>query len=107
MELVILLDQWGDNVEIDIDNITGVRNYNNSENKNEFSLYPNPAQNWVAINCYGSKPLNIRILNLSGKMVDNEWKNNSIVNLSNLEPGVYIVEVEFEHKKMSKKLIIH
>ena len=38
---------------------------------------------------------------------DNEWKNNSIVNLSNLEPGVYIVEVEFEHKKMSKKLIIH
>lgn len=76
----------------------------------EVYLYPNPATNIIHIDSSSdSESLSIKIHNLSGQLLLNQkhLSPQASIDVSELEKGVYIVEVTEETgKRQSKKLII-
>lgn len=75
-------------------------------NQDQFSIYPNPAQN--VINIESKDNLNIesvKIVDLSGKLIIEKTQNTNQVDIVNLSNGVYIVEVASEGRIYKKKLI--
>ena len=75
-------------------------------NHDQFSIYPNPAQN--VINIESKDNLNIesvKIVDLSGKLIIEKTQNTNQVDIVNLSNGVYIVEVASEGRIYKKKLI--
>ena len=77
--------------------------YNNNLNKNLFTIFPNPNQNKINI----SSTLNgeIKIYNLSGKIVKRKQKVSEIetINISDLDKGIYLIKF----LQNTKKLIIN
>jgi hypothetical protein len=58
----------------------------------KISIFPNPAHEHIIIaNIYQPGALDVRIYNLSGQLIKRSTK--TIVNISGLKPGVYIVRV--------------
>lgn len=76
----------------------------------QLKLYPNPASNYVTLDNYhpdlhGS--LHLRIMDMSGKLHINSEINDSTVDLSTLESGMYVVKIYHENNELhSSKLII-
>lgn len=70
-------------------------------------LYPNPTKNKISIsnNKYG-KILRFDIYNQNGQILNSRNFLNNEIDVSNLNPGLYIIEFEFENKKVRKKIII-
>jgi aryl-phospho-beta-D-glucosidase BglC (GH1 family) len=84
------------------------------EKKNEFRIYPNPAQRIVHLifpdNANGL--VNFNIKSLEGKMIKNvevEQLSNSMLSLdiSNLKEGIYIVEIFNNNFSTQKKLVVN
>lgn len=76
--------------------------------KDVFSVSPNPASNTVYIRNSGSKHiLFLRIFNTMGQMVlqSKVLKSEDEINIKNLIPGVYIVEITLADRKQFTKLI--
>ncbi|MBU2926745.1 T9SS type A sorting domain-containing protein [Winogradskyella psychrotolerans] len=70
-----------------------------------FKIYPNPTKNQFTIQLEDSTELqNVKIYNNLGQLV--LISNKSIINSSNLASGLYLVEIETNKGKSSKKLII-
>ncbi|BAO75540.1 hypothetical protein WPG_1310 [Winogradskyella sp. PG-2] len=70
-----------------------------------FNLYPNPAQNLFKIQLENNRVSeNIRIYNNIGQLV--LTSKETIINSSTLSTGLYVVEIETNLGKSSKKLII-
>lgn len=72
-----------------------------------FTLSPNPAHGVVNI----SGNLHFAIINITfynnlGQKVMHQHENTDKVDISKLEQGLYIVEIEFNNQKIRKKLII-
>ena len=74
----------------------------------DFNLYPNPVSTKVTISSDFSID-KIEIFNLLGKRIsfDTPNKNKSIINVSQLKKGVYIIKVKSNNRTNSKKLIIN
>ena len=70
-------------------------------------IYPNPARDHISIKSENSID-EARIYNNMGQMVySGEFNNNQImVNTSNFNSGMYIVEVMVEGKKIRRKLVV-
>lgn len=68
------------------------------------SLYPNPATSVFYLNT--NEMAEIKIYDFTGKIVKDEFYNQSGIDVSNLSKGVYIVEVAFENAKQTTKLVI-
>ena len=67
--------------------------------KSIFSIYPNPAGNFINISHSGySSNLNVRIFNLTGqKMLEQRFSGNDLsIDISSLSPGVYLISLENE-----------
>jgi hypothetical protein len=80
---------------------TGIEELNN----NIFSVYPNPGNgifSLVANKFF--KPENIAVYSLDGRKIIQSI-NNTVIDLSNQQSGLYILEVNFDGELLYKKLI--
>ena len=71
------------------------------------SVFPNPASNLIEI----TSPVPIRqikIFNSTGNMVFNQSEkvNSTIIQIDNLNPGIYLIELQLDHRAETRKLII-
>lgn len=69
-------------------------------------LYPNPANKELNISAEGFTIDEITIYTLTGQQVMQERSVNGILDISRLQPGMYIVEVTVENVKLREKLIV-
>ncbi len=69
-------------------------------------MYPNPAKNNLFIETALNSDINVSIIDVLGKEVINSKVSNNAVNISGLNPGIYIVKISEEGKTSTKKLII-
>jgi hypothetical protein len=82
----------------------------NEADKTPFSIYPNPANDVVNIDLEENKEWDrLQLIDVSGKVViDKNITSNSItLNTSELDRGVYFINLIGEQKKESKKLILN
>ncbi len=95
---------WGETHDYTV-NITG----NVSVNKidGNINIYPNPASNFITIET-GTEISNIKIFNYLGQQVIQENGNTNItqIDVSNLNSGVYFLEINTKAGSFVRKLII-
>jgi hypothetical protein len=75
--------------------------------KNDFSIYPNPSNDFIIVNFHSSFPSLINITDLSGRVVksiQNDTKEVKL-NVSDLPKGSYFLSAQSE-KSLFKKLIV-
>ncbi|MGV6829550.1 MAG: T9SS type A sorting domain-containing protein [Flavobacteriales bacterium] len=68
-------------------------------------IYPNPANNFVFINT--SKQIESRLFDINGRLVKERTTHTGkgIIIISDLEKGVYFLNIETENKTLTKKII--
>ncbi len=102
----MITDIWGDSsiATVYLDFITGVEEINLFST----SIYPNPANNVVNISAENGTIENIQIIDLSGRtvIVTNSSTMNEIINVSELNTGVYFVKVSINGNVETHRLII-
>ena len=72
----------------------------------DISIFPNPANNQLTIFCKNGTIEEVIIYNQTGQKVFQEKGVNNIIETSNLQPGLYVVEVVSEHKRIREKLMV-
>ena len=81
----------------------GSTNLSNS-NTNKFEIFPNPSTDLLTIKSNIKKELNFEIFSSFGKIVmTGNLNNNDVINLSELEPQVYILKIDGNSYKLIKK----
>lgn len=84
----------------------------NENNFETFNVWPNPSNGNVNIQLNTSDKVNVTLFDIRGRNVYNKVFNssgamfNQEINFNSLEKGIYILNVESEGKKATKKLII-
>ena len=78
--------------------------------KNEFNIYPNPGNGkYNIILDSDEKPTNIVVYGTRGDIVAKPvlkfTSNTTFIDISNLNPGIYFIEVSTDRKKMIRKII--
>lgn len=75
--------------------------------KNEFSVYPNPATNNIAVNLGSRQSAAYEIVSISGAtMLKGELaSNNNRIDITDLKKGVYFLSVLSEGKRETTKLV--
>jgi len=75
--------------------------------KADVSLHPNPAKNYIVLELSYSEISKIKIVDLSGKQIMVMFSNekNVELNISHLEKGIYILQIEQKNKLYFKKII--
>jgi hypothetical protein len=73
----------------------------------KFSIFPNPANNFITIQSADVKVSSVEIYSLLGQkvLVVDELKNNQI-NVANLSRGMYLLKISAEGNSVTKKIII-
>lgn len=72
-----------------------------------FKVYPNPTSTgFVNIVSANNENIDITVYDILGKQVINETLNNSRVNVSALNTGVYILKITQNNASVTKKLVI-
>ena len=69
----------------------------------DFSLYPNPADEFIYINSNNINIDAVNIYDLNGRIISNKKVVNNRINLDNISKGVYFVEINGIVKKLLKK----
>jgi len=97
-----------------IDNFVIEGTLSTSENNFEtFNVWPNPSNGNVNIQLNTSDKVNVALFDIRGRNVFNKVYTstgamfNQEVNFNSLEKGIYLLNVESEGKKATKKLIIN
>lgn len=81
----------------------GSTNLSNS-NTNKFEIFPNPSNDLLTIKSNIKKELNFEIFSSFGRIVmTGNLNNNDVINLSELEPQVYILKINGNSYKLIKK----
>lgn len=100
----------GQHVAASIDNVKWQTTMANDvfNPKNNFSFYPNPTLDKnITVDYNGNETGNISIYSLTGaKVFETEISNTMNINLSNLNGGIYIVQVQAGNYTEAKKLVI-
>ena len=78
---------------------------NSNEALTTISLYPNPTKEVLNIETNSSTKLNYTVINYLGQVVKTGSIENKVVNVSNLNAGIYILEVNDGQKSVTKKFI--
>ncbi|WP_018344132.1 T9SS type A sorting domain-containing protein [Cytophaga aurantiaca] len=76
----------------------------NTSSNTEINLYPNPAKGQVYINLEGL--VDVRILDLSGKVVKALQINNKTIHIHDLQAGLYLIELTQDGNTFIKKIIV-
>ena len=75
-----------------------------SNSSNLFSVWPNPAKELLNINLFENNSLfNVKIHNVIGKLLIQG--SNKIIDISDLPTGLYIINIQTEKGKFSRKFI--
>ena len=73
----------------------------------DVEMFPNPTSGWISIDLNGSAHLEGYFLyDLNGKLLISERSNIGSVNLSQLENGVYFIQVLTDKGSVTKKVVI-
>ena len=79
-----------------------------------FNVFPNPFNNVLNLNFFNQKMndnVNIKLLDLSGKLIHTEFFNitdsnfDTQLNLIDLLPGIYLLEINNGYKSVTRKII--
>ena len=89
-------------------------NNTSSHNKNDINIYPNPCndQLWISWDDKTNAPIQISIIDMNGHLVK-EIKNNLSraqvlnIDLTELEAGLYFLNIQTEEKVKKEKLLKH
>ena len=77
---------------------------------NSFSLYPNPSNGLIkiALNQKPLDPWSVRVFDLAGKLIAHSWENEVriIKDLSDLESGIYLIEINVNEVVRTEKIIL-
>lgn len=111
--IVMLSDDASNNEGAYIDDfqITGALGIENN-NFQTFNVYPNPTSSTVTVQLSTSENVTVSLFDIRGRNVYNKMftNSNSIFNqeitFNNLQQGLYLLNVETQGKKATKKLII-
>jgi len=100
----------GDNGAI-LKNETGLPEFAtgiNTRKKNiRYNVSPNPAKNIVKIKCdFNLTNLRYKIYNLQGLLIKDDSLESDQIDVSNLDTGIYLLEVFYKNMKYTNKLII-
>ena len=94
------------NIAFDIRDAASV---NENEFENSFSLYPNPANNQLSVISYQQGKFSIDIYDALGQHVFSQQPAASsqqlLIDISDLNPGVYMLSVKADGKSFSKKIV--
>lgn len=71
---------------------------------NAVSIYPNPVNNIATIDAKGQVVKTVQVVNTLGQVVLQATTN--IINLSNMQNGIYIVKVQFDNNQVITKKIV-
>ena len=75
--------------------------------KNNPTVYPNPATNNFTVNLGNDEKANIELFNIVGQMVYSETITGSAqVNVANLHSGVYMLKVNQNGKTYTTKVVV-
>lgn len=92
---------WFDNIVFD--GVVGV----NDVTRNQFSIYPNPAsKGFVNISSKLSGAKKISIFDVLGKQVLKTTLNGERLDISSLNSGIYILQIEQGKSSTTKKLVV-
>jgi len=69
----------------------------------EFAIYPNPAKDILQIS--GMDVASVKIYSLAGQMLK-EVQNSAVVNVSDMETGIYLIDVKDQDDISYKELIV-
>lgn len=72
----------------------------------EFKAYPNPSTDFVKINLQNVRELNFEIRNIIGQLEAKDITDTGIIDVTNMSPGVYFLNVSDGQKTFNTKLII-
>jgi len=76
------------------------------KNENNLKIYPNPAHNQLMVDGFGDGPVSVKISSLEGQTILNcKTANGSKIDLSSVQPGIYLVEAKKGTRIISIKLI--
>ncbi|NRS87988.1 Zn-dependent metalloprotease [Flavobacterium sp. 7E] len=70
----------------------------------DLSMYPNPVNSYLNVQMTDQRKGDYRILNLLGQMVGSGTLSKNEINVSQLDAGVYIIEVNDGQKTTTKKI---
>lgn len=74
------------------------------DKQNGMVLYPNPVSNYVTIHKEKKELMDVTIFNLQGQLVHSgQYNSDSKIDVSNLNPGVYVVKANGVNLKFIKK----
>ncbi len=71
-----------------------------------FALYPNPTKGTLNITTQSNLEKNIQIMDLLGKQVFNTTTSATSIDVSNLNAGVYIINIEEAGHVAVRKLVV-
>jgi len=79
------------------------------ENKIQFSVYPNPASTDFTLTFEGQENVDAKLVNLSGQLVKEikGLSSNTKVDASDLQSGVYLLQVQTENHSSTNRIVIH
>jgi len=91
----------------------GAYEYNPYENiisieNNSFSVFPNPAKDFIYLKTDKTEIGNVEIRNISGKLIYSNQivNNNCLINTKNFAKGMYFIIVNFANESSTQKIII-
>jgi hypothetical protein len=70
----------------------------------QFNIYPNPVSEELYI-VHGYNKVNYNLFSVDGKLIQNGLLNGLKINMSNLQSGLYILQLEVDGKKEIKKIV--
>ena len=89
--------------------VSPVKQMDNNIIEREVIIYPNPTKNHLYIQSTGAdKPMIINILDIFGRVVMGGLKvdaSSTVVDISQLSPGVYFIDIEFTDRMERYKII--
>ena len=85
--------------------ISTIADTNSNEILTTVSLYPNPTKDVLNIETNSISKLNYSVINYLGQVVKSGSIENSSINVSNLNAGIYILQVNDGQKSVTKKFI--
>ncbi|MFM9989374.1 M4 family metallopeptidase [Flavobacterium sp.] len=84
--------------------VTAISSVNDIEGLS-FNLYPNPVENVLNVSVIDNRKTTYRIYNMIGQDVKSGNLNQGEINISNLESGLYIFELNDGEKTLTKKFV--